>query len=90
MMLIVGARTVFLVLAGNRSAAERRRLMGPFGKAVGCLVAAYTVWDIDLEKCLELRRLKDRLGLPSSWLVGLHGWWHVLTALGASMCIRLI
>ena len=89
-MLLVGARTVFLVLASGRSGAEKRRLMGLFGKALACLVAAYTLWQIDLEKCLELRGLRERLGLPWAWLLELHGWWHVLTALGASRYIRLI
>jgi len=90
MMLLVGAQTMVLIFDGSRSGTEKKRLMGLFGKAVACLVLAYTLWQIDLEKCLPLRALRDKIGLPWSWLLELHGWWHVLTALGASRYIRLI
>jgi dihydroceramidase len=53
-------------------------------------VVAYTAWNLDLEKCLELRRFRASLGLPWAWLFELHGWWHILTAAGASQYVRLI
>lgn len=47
-----------------------------------CL-CGYVLWNIDLEYCAELRSLRERVGLPWAWLFEFHGWWHVLTAIGA-------
>ena len=52
-------------------------------KSLILLVVAYILWNIDLEFCAELRMLRARIGLPWAWLLELHGWWHVLTAISA-------
>ncbi len=69
---------------------RRRRRLRRFWRAVALLVAGYAAWNADLEMCARLRALRGRLGLPWAWLLELHGWWHVLTALGASEYIRLV
>ncbi|OAA45931.1 alkaline ceramidase family protein [Beauveria brongniartii RCEF 3172] len=48
-----------------------------------CIVG-YGIWNIDLEFCQVLRDIRQRVGLPWAWLFEFHGWWHVLTAIGAS------
>jgi len=73
-----------------RSSSEKRRLMGRFWRASGLLVGAFVIWNIDLEKCLELRALRGRIGLPWAWMLELHGWWHVLTAMGADQYVQLV
>ncbi|KAF2970175.1 hypothetical protein GQX73_g3412 [Xylaria multiplex] len=45
---------------------------------------AYILWHIDLEFCAELRELRGHLGLPWAWLLEMHGWWHILTAMSAA------
>jgi dihydroceramidase len=45
-------------------------------------VVGYGLWTIDLEYCDVLRASRD-VGLPWAWLLEFHGWWHVLTAVGA-------
>ncbi|TQV98439.1 alkaline phytoceramidase [Cordyceps javanica] len=47
-------------------------------------IAGYGIWNIDLEFCHVLRDIRQRAGLPWAWLFEFHGWWHVLTAVGAS------
>ena len=47
-----------------------------------CLLG-YVLWNIDLEFCTMLRNVKQLVGLPWAWLFELHGWWHILTAIGA-------
>jgi dihydroceramidase len=47
-------------------------------------VLGYIIWNVDLEFCKELRMLRERVGLPWGWVLELHGWWHVLTAVGTS------
>ncbi|KAJ3530048.1 hypothetical protein NM208_g9495 [Fusarium decemcellulare] len=44
----------------------------------------YFIWNLDLEFCAELRDLRQQIGLPWAWLLEFHGWWHILTAIGAA------
>lgn len=53
-------------------------------KGIALCVVGYGLWNIDLECCAELRSIRRQVGLPWAWLFELHGWWHVLTAIGAS------
>ena len=53
-------------------------------KAILICVFGYVLWNIDLEFCAELRQMRAQIGLPWAWLLELHGWWHILTAIGAS------
>lgn len=52
-------------------------------QALGTSLLGYLVWNIDLEFCAMLRDVRERVGLPWAWLLELHGWWHILTAIGA-------
>ncbi|RMD41718.1 hypothetical protein DV735_g3423, partial [Chaetothyriales sp. CBS 134920] len=38
---------------------------------------------------VSLRALRHRVGLPLAWLLECHGWWHVLTAVGAGVFVDL-
>ncbi|KAH7313320.1 ceramidase [Stachybotrys elegans] len=53
-------------------------------KAISICVFGYILWNIDLEYCAELRSIRRWVGLPWAWLFEFHGWWHILTAMGAS------
>lgn len=53
-------------------------------QSIGLLLFGYLIWNIDLEFCAQLRAIRQQVGLPWAWLFELHGWWHLLTALGAS------
>ncbi|KAI0156470.1 ceramidase [Xylariaceae sp. FL1272] len=48
------------------------------------MIVAFVLWNIDLELCAELRKLRQQIGLPWAWLLELHGWWHILTAMSAA------
>ncbi|KAI9148370.1 benzoate 4-monooxygenase cytochrome p450 [Paramyrothecium foliicola] len=54
-------------------------------KSIAICLFGYLLWNIDLEYCAELRALRECVGLPWAWTLELHGWWHILTAVGASM-----
>jgi dihydroceramidase len=60
-----------------------RRSTYRLAKAGLLLTVAFILWNIDLEKCSELRSLRKRIGLPWAFLLELHGWWHILTAAAA-------
>ena len=58
-------------------------------KAIVICLLGYLLWNIDIKYCAELRQLKNRVGLPLAWLLEFHGWWHVLTAIGASQFMQV-
>jgi dihydroceramidase len=58
--------------------------------ALVLLLVGYLLWNIDLEYCAELRRLRERVGMPLSCLFELHGWWHILTAISASRFMDIV
>ncbi|KAI1761298.1 ceramidase [Hypoxylon sp. FL1150] len=58
-------------------------------KGIFTCLAGYLLWNIDLQYCAELRALRHQLGLPWAWLFELHGWWHILTAIGADQFMNV-
>lgn len=94
MVHLIWPRTLFLIYRSyaGESACEaiRRSRVLQFWRAAAVLVGAFVVWNIDLERCLELRALREKLGLPWAWILELHGWWHVLTAVGAAEYVYLV
>ncbi|KAI8627278.1 ceramidase [Xylariaceae sp. FL1651] len=58
--------------------------------SLALLILAYIIWNIDLEFCAELRELRMHLGPPLAWLLELHGWWHVLTAMSAARFMDIV
>ena len=104
MILVVGIRTVHLMRGLKRAEAAHKAAgtkdetgritsadaLRNWLASLGTLAFAYFLWYIDLEACGLLRSMRSSLGLPFAWLLELHGWWHVLTALGASMYVQLL
>jgi dihydroceramidase len=58
--------------------------------ALVLLLVAYALWNIDLEYCMELRRIRERVGIPWAWFFELHGWWHILTAISANQFMDVV
>lgn len=58
--------------------------------AIATFLLGYLLWNIDLELCAELRELRARVGLPWAWGLEFHGWWHVLTAVGADIFFQVV
>jgi len=52
-------------------------------QAIAICVLGYVLWNMDLEYCAQLRGIRRRVGLPWALFLELHGWWHILTAIGA-------
>ena len=50
----------------------------------------YFLWQIDGIFCSELTALKRSIGMPWGFLLEMHGWWHLLTALGAYVFMVLV
>lgn len=58
------------------------------GTALGA--TAYALWLVDVFLCDRLRGMREVVGLPWAWILELHGWWHVLTALAVYYYIDLV
>jgi dihydroceramidase len=50
---------------------------------LGIFVGGFAIWNLDNEFCPTLRRWRRQVGLPWGILLEGHGWWHVMTGIGA-------
>ncbi|KAK4118952.1 alkaline phytoceramidase [Parathielavia appendiculata] len=91
MVNLIWPRTLYIIYAGSsRPTREKVKLVLRFRKAAALIVGAFLVWNVDLEMYLQLRAIRHKLGLPWAWTLELHGWWHILTALGATEYVDLV
>ncbi|KAF2234622.1 alkaline phytoceramidase [Viridothelium virens] len=53
--------------------------------AYGLLVflGGFAIWNLDNVYCSNLRRWRRQIGLPWGILLEGHGWWHLMTGIGA-------
>ncbi|KAB8078860.1 alkaline phytoceramidase [Aspergillus leporis] len=58
----------------------------------GCasFIFGYLVWLIDDWACRVLISTRQSLGLPLAFLLELHGWWHVFTAIGGYIAVAIV
>lgn len=64
-----------------------KRLMRHFQLGVFYFFLGFGLWLIDGRFCYGLRDTRSIIGLPLGWFLELHGWWHLLTALGAGQFV---
>lgn len=50
----------------------------------------YFLWNIDYHFCPQVIRFRHALGLPWGLFYELHGWWHILTGIGAYTGMALV
>lgn len=89
-LIIARALWLFQFMRIDVSDAKREEWRRKGRKALLVLLMAYALWHMDLEFCAELRQMRDRVGLPWAWLLELHGWWHILTAVSASWFMDIV
>lgn len=90
MLLLIGLRTMYLINKQAASGHEKTKCIRKFSSVCAYLAVAFLLWNVDFEWCHELRRLRASIGLPWAWLLELHAWWHVLTAVGAALHMDLV
>lgn len=50
---------------------------------VTIFLSGFAIWGLDNKYCADLRRWRRHLGLPWGVLLEGHGWWHLMTGIGA-------
>ncbi|KAK4542399.1 hypothetical protein LTR36_006856 [Oleoguttula mirabilis] len=83
LILAVGVKVRALIHQRVTKPEQRKRLtrLSLFG--AGSMVFGYFLWQLDHIFCSELTSMKRQIGMPWSFLLEFHGWWHILTAVGA-------
>lgn len=50
----------------------------------------YLLWQLDGIFCAQLTAWKRAVGMPWSFVFEFHGWWHILTAVGAYVSMMMM
>ncbi|KAK6437586.1 alkaline ceramidase ydc1 [Oleoguttula sp. CCFEE 5521] len=90
LLLLVIWRTRKLITSRVPQSADRRLLTSVtiFGTSV--FGVAYTLWQLDQIYCSQLTSWKRSIGMPWSFLLEFHGWWHILTAIAAYVFMVMV
>lgn len=89
-------RTIYLLQTSRPSVGSQRQegwrtfQVRRLISAGSFIAVGFALWNVDLEKCHEVRALRQKVGLPWAWGLELHGWWHILTAVGAYEYMKVI
>lgn len=87
MIVAVGLRTRQLVQTRIKSPTLLRQLqrLTMFGSII--FVTGYGIWILDHLSCSALTHWKHAIGMPWSFVLELHGYWHIFTGIGAYVFI---
>jgi dihydroceramidase len=89
MLALIGLQTVSPINRQAVSSKDKTKYTRKFGSICAYLAVAFLLWNMDLLWCYALGSLRNRFELPWAWLLELHVWWHVLTAVGAAFHMEL-
>ncbi|EPE27582.1 hypothetical protein GLAREA_04373 [Glarea lozoyensis ATCC 20868] len=81
-------RSVIKVRVTDPAVLKDVRLLAVFGAIF--FASGFAIWNVDIMMCNTLTAWKRTIGLPWSFVLELHGWWHILTGLGAYIFIALV
>lgn len=57
------------------------------GLGLTIFLGGFIVWTLDNEFCRQIRGWRHQIGLPWGMLLEGHGWWHLMTGVGAYLCL---
>ncbi len=60
-----------------------RQMWFMIGVGLSVFLGGFGIWTLDNKYCSTLRRWRHEIGLPWGILLEGHGWWHLMTGLGA-------
>ncbi|KAF2866806.1 alkaline ceramidase family protein [Massariosphaeria phaeospora] len=88
LLVVRQARRLIRERVTNPESQKRLGSMAIFGLGSGLF--GYFLWNIDFHLCSHVTAFKRELGLPWALVFELHGWWHILTGIGAYTGMALV
>lgn len=58
--------------------------------ATASMALGYFLWQLDGIFCSELTAIKRSIGMPWGFLLEMHAWWHLFTAIGAYVFMVMV
>ncbi|KAK3699210.1 hypothetical protein LTR37_016571 [Vermiconidia calcicola] len=69
---------------------HRKKISSLTTLATSLALFAYLLWNIDYHFCSTLTRWKHQIGMPWAFVLELHSWWHILTAVSSYAFMAII
>ncbi|KAL2071737.1 hypothetical protein VTL71DRAFT_12972 [Oculimacula yallundae] len=90
MIAVVGIKTraIISTRVEDRAVAKEVRKLATWGGVI--FISGFGIWNIDNAICSSLTTWKRSIGMPWSFVLELHGWWHIFTGAGAYIFIALV
>ena len=66
-----------------RDLATLKRMYGLIAYGLSIFLGGFAIWTLDNVYCSTLRRWRRQIGLPWGLVLEGHGWWHLMTGIGA-------
>ncbi|KAJ5217339.1 hypothetical protein N7468_010347 [Penicillium chermesinum] len=57
------------------------------GYGLAMFLGGFAIWNLDNHFCSDIRRWRRQVGLPWGIFLEGHGWWHIMTGIGAYLYI---
>ncbi|KAI5363266.1 putative alkaline ceramidase [Septoria linicola] len=90
MSITVARRIRHIIRIRIKEKAQRAKLRSLVTFATASSLFAFFIWNVDNLFCPTLTKLKHKVGYPWAILLEGHGYWHVLTAMGAYTFMALV
>ncbi|KAF2272602.1 alkaline ceramidase-like protein [Westerdykella ornata] len=72
-----------VMIENERDQKILREMWIMFFWGVSIFLSGFALWAVDNISCSSLVSLRRKIGLPWGVLLELHGWWHLMTGVGA-------
>ncbi|KAJ4135057.1 hypothetical protein NW768_004670 [Fusarium equiseti] len=87
---VIATRVLKIIPQQVKDPATKKKFQNIAVLGLGSFGFGYMVWLIDEFACRYLTNARHAIGLPFAFLLELHGWWHVLTAIGGYTAVAVI
>ncbi|CVL04794.1 hypothetical protein FPRO06_04612 [Fusarium proliferatum] len=87
---VIATRVLKVIPQQVKDPVIRKKFQNMAILGLGFFGFGYIVWLIDEFACRYLTSARHAIGLPFAFLLELHGWWHVFTAIGGYTAVAVI
>ena len=90
MIAVVGIKTRSIISARVPNPVIKKEVKNLATWGAIIFVSGFGIWNVDNAICSSLTQAKRAIGMPWSFILELHGWWHIFTGVGAYIFIALV